>query len=104
MCKKLLYAGCQQVMLDYADPVQLELTKEVSLKFGKEKIAAGVADISLLEQEKELLKEYTSNVIFVLSRCNGGGCADVSGFGGNHFAGGFPGKAHRGAFLCQYQR
>ena len=49
-------------MLDYADPVQLELTKEVSLKFGKEKIAAGVADISLLEQEKELLKEYTSNV------------------------------------------
>ncbi len=30
--------------------------KEVSLKFGKEKIAAGVADISLLEQEKELLK------------------------------------------------
>lgn len=28
--KKLLYAGCQQVMLDYADPVQLELTKEVS--------------------------------------------------------------------------
>ena len=30
--KKLLYAGCQQVMLDYADPVQLELTKEVSLK------------------------------------------------------------------------
>ena len=60
--KKLLYAGCQQVMLDYADPVQLELTKEVSLKFGKEKIAAGVADISLLEQEKELLKEYISNV------------------------------------------
>ena len=50
--KKLLYAGCQQVMLDYADPVQLELTKEVSLKFGKEKIAAGVADILLLEQEK----------------------------------------------------
>lgn len=49
-------------MLDYADPVQLELTKEVSLKFGKEKIAAGVADISFLEQEKELLKEYTSNV------------------------------------------
>lgn len=26
------------------------------------KIAAGVADILLLEQEKELLKEYTSNV------------------------------------------
>lgn len=25
------------MMLDYADPVQLELTKEVSLKFGKEK-------------------------------------------------------------------
>ena len=43
-------------MLDYADPVQLELTKEVSLKFGKEKIAAGVADILLLEQEKELLE------------------------------------------------
>ena len=60
--KKLLYAGCQQVMLDYADPVQLELTKEVSLKFGKEKIAAGVADITLLEQEKELLKEYTTNL------------------------------------------
>ena len=37
--KKLLYAGCQQVFLNYAKAANIELTEEVSKRFGKEKIA-----------------------------------------------------------------
>lgn len=46
--KKLLYAGCQKVFLNYAKEGNIELTHEVSAKFGKEKILACV------KNEKEL--------------------------------------------------
>ena len=35
--KKLIYAGCQKVFLNYAKESNIELTHEVSGKFGKEK-------------------------------------------------------------------
>ena len=95
--KKLLYAGCQQVMLDYADKRGLpEIWQRKNRSRRCRYFASGTG--------KGAAKGIYLQRIFVLSRCNGGGCADVSGFGGNLFAGGFPGKAHRGAFLCQYQR
>ena len=40
--KKLIYAGCQKVFLNYAKEGNIELTHEVSSKFGKEKILACV--------------------------------------------------------------
>ena len=40
--KKLIYAGCQKVFLNYAKESNIELTHEVSGKFGKEKIMASV--------------------------------------------------------------
>lgn len=40
--KKLIYAGCQKVFLNYAKEGNVELTHEVSSKFGKEKILACV--------------------------------------------------------------
>ena len=40
--KKLIYAGCQKVFLNYAKESNIELTHEVSGKCGKEKIMASV--------------------------------------------------------------
>lgn len=38
--KKLIYAGCKKVFLNYSKESNVELTKEVSDRFGKEKILA----------------------------------------------------------------
>lgn len=60
--KKLLYAGCRQVVLDFSQPEQAALTEEVSLKFGKEKIIAGVDNPGQIETHKELIDAYTAEV------------------------------------------
>ena len=78
--------------------------KEVSLKFGKEKNRSRRCRYFASGTGKELLKEYTSNVFFVLSRCNGGGCADVSGSGGNLFCRRVSLEKLIEVLSCQYQR
>ena len=40
--KKLLYAGCAKAVLNYSKEGNVEITKEVSLKFGREKIVAAL--------------------------------------------------------------
>lgn len=61
--KKLLYAGCKQVMLDLADPCQAELLKEVSLKFGRDKILAGAEEPGQLAAFREQIADYACEVI-----------------------------------------
>lgn len=78
--KKLIYAGCQKVFLNYAKEGNVELTHEVSSKFGKEKILACVrteaelaeavshgpllcgivtlSDLAFAEKATEAVKEY----------------------------------------------
>lgn len=78
--KKLIYAGCQKVFLNYAKEGNVELTHEVSSKFGKEKILACVrtkgelaeavshgpllggimtlSDLVFAEEAAEAVKEY----------------------------------------------
>ncbi|MFQ6843754.1 MAG: bifunctional phosphoribosyl-AMP cyclohydrolase/phosphoribosyl-ATP diphosphatase HisIE [Lachnospiraceae bacterium] len=78
--KKLIYAGCQKVFLNYAKEGNVELTHEVSSKFGKEKILACVrteeelaeavshgpllggimtlSDLAFAEKAAEAVKEY----------------------------------------------
>lgn len=46
--KKLLYAGCQKVFLNYAKEANIELTHEASSRFGKEKLLACVKDAQAL--------------------------------------------------------
>lgn len=48
--KKLIYAGCQKVFLNYAKESNIELTHEVSGKFGKEKIMASVRSSEALTE------------------------------------------------------
>lgn len=62
--KKLLYAGCTQAILNYNKSTNIEITEEVSKKFGKDKIVACLSNIAELEDNKDLLNEYVSGVFF----------------------------------------
>ena len=63
--KKLLYAGCKKAVLNYSKEVNIQLTREVSLKFGKDKIAACIANASEIEANAPLLSEFVSEVILL---------------------------------------
>ncbi|HJA94304.1 MAG TPA: bifunctional phosphoribosyl-AMP cyclohydrolase/phosphoribosyl-ATP diphosphatase HisIE [Candidatus Eisenbergiella merdipullorum] len=61
--KKLLYAGCRQAVLDYDRSDNVELTKEVSLKFGPERLLARIGSEQMLEEAAAWLKERVSGVL-----------------------------------------
>lgn len=61
--KKLLYAGCKQAVLDYHDPEAVDITEEVSLKFGKEKLLVKADDIDTLRKEMSRIEQYASAVL-----------------------------------------
>ncbi len=63
--KKLLYAGCQKVALNYSKEENIALTQEVSLKFGKEKILACVRSTAEITANRDLLMEYAGGVILL---------------------------------------
>ena len=63
--KKLLYAGCKRAVLDYEKESNIAITKEVSLKFGKEKLLASYNDAALLTEHKELLESYLSGLVLM---------------------------------------
>lgn len=52
-------------MLTYIDQVEEELTKEVSLKFGKEKIIAAVLNTKIFLSHSEFLETYVSEVLYL---------------------------------------
>ena len=61
--KKLLYAGCKRACLNYSLAGNIELTKEVSDKFGKDKIIACVKSPAELNDNLSVIKAYTSTVL-----------------------------------------
>ncbi|WP_342755783.1 bifunctional phosphoribosyl-AMP cyclohydrolase/phosphoribosyl-ATP diphosphatase HisIE [Kineothrix sedimenti] len=63
--KKLLYAGCKKAALNYSKPENIEITQEVSLKFGKEKIAACFIDTQELLRNKETIENYVDELILL---------------------------------------
>ncbi|MBD5547448.1 MAG: bifunctional phosphoribosyl-AMP cyclohydrolase/phosphoribosyl-ATP diphosphatase HisIE [Lachnospiraceae bacterium] len=63
--KKLLYAGCAKAALNYSKESNIEITREVSLKFGKDKIIACIAEASEIEANESLLSEYVEQVILI---------------------------------------
>ena len=56
--KKLLYAGCAKAVLNYSKVSNVEITEEVSKKFGKNKILA------TFTKKEELFSSSINNVIF----------------------------------------
>lgn len=63
--KKLLYAGCKKAALNYSKRGNIEITQEVSKKFGKEKIAACYADTKTILENQEIIEEYVGELILV---------------------------------------
>lgn len=67
--KKLLYAGCKKAALNYAKPGNIEITAEVSKKFGKDKIVACVTEVSAITENEELIEAYVDEIILVKETC-----------------------------------
>lgn len=63
--KKLLYAGCTKAALNYSKEDNIEITKEVSDKFGKEKIVACIAAAEEIQANEAILSEYVNEVILI---------------------------------------
>lgn len=63
--KKLLYAGCKKAALNYSKEGNIEITEEVSKKFGKEKIAVCYSDTSTILAHQDLIDEYADELILV---------------------------------------
>ncbi len=63
--KKLLYAGCTKAGLNYSKPDNITLTEEVSKRFGEDKLFASVANLVSLNENKKLLEDYVSEILFM---------------------------------------
>ena len=61
--KKLLYAGCKRACLNYSKQTNVDITKEVSDKFGKDKIIACVKTSNELIDNLETVKAYVGTVL-----------------------------------------
>ena len=66
--KKLLYAGCKKAVLNYSKPENIEITEEVSKKFGKDKIVACIFDVKEITENEVLIEEYVEELILVKER------------------------------------
>ncbi len=63
--KKLLYAGCKKASLNFKKPENIEILKEVSDKFGAEKIVICYSDPAVLEQNKDLILRCAKELVFI---------------------------------------
>lgn len=63
--KKILYTGCKKAVLDYDNAGNIDITQEVSLKFGKDKIFVSLSDPTVLKEQEELVNQYVSGVILM---------------------------------------
>ncbi|MGN0350547.1 MAG: bifunctional phosphoribosyl-AMP cyclohydrolase/phosphoribosyl-ATP diphosphatase HisIE [Roseburia sp.] len=56
--KKLIYAGCLQVILNGSKPISIELAKEASTRFGKDRILVSVKNVDFAFKHQEVMTEY----------------------------------------------
>ncbi len=56
--KKLLYAGCAKVILDFSLPEGAGLLKEASQRFGREKLLVSISSAKEFAENQSLLEEY----------------------------------------------
>ncbi len=63
--KKLLYAGCKKAALNFNKPGNVEILKEVSDKFGSEKIVICYSDPKVLEQNKDMILSCAKELVFI---------------------------------------
>ncbi len=63
--KKILYTGCSKAVLNYGKQSNIDLTEEVSKRFGKEKIAATVDSSDVVSAPAALVEEFVSELIYL---------------------------------------
>lgn len=63
--KKLLYAGCKKACLNYSKVSNIEITEEVSKKFGKDKICACIDNAESIRNNHDQIAEYIEEIILV---------------------------------------
>ncbi len=63
--KKLIYAGCKKAALNYSKSENIEITKEVSQKFGKDKIVASISGADEIVDNEDLIDEYVDELLLV---------------------------------------
>ena len=66
--KKLLYAGCKKAALNFSKPSNIEILKEVSEKFGKEKIVICYDDPQTIDNNKDQVEALSSELIRVVDQ------------------------------------
>ena len=67
--KKLIYAGCKMAALNYSKAGNIEITEEVSKKFGKDKIAVCISEIDEITENEAMIDDYVDKLILVKERC-----------------------------------
>ncbi len=68
--KKLLYAGCKRAALNFSKQSNFEILKEVSEKFGKDKILACFTEKDKVKENEESVLEYVSELFFLSGSCS----------------------------------
>lgn len=63
--KKLLYAGCMQVMLNAAKPSSIGLAEEASQRFGKDRIVLSIHNVDFIFKHKSDIEE-TFHELYIL--------------------------------------
>ena len=64
--KKLLYAGCMQVMLNAAKPSSIGLAEEAGKRFGKDRIVLSVHNVDFIFKHKSYIEE-TVHELYILN-------------------------------------
>ena len=62
--KKLLYAGCKRAVLDFSLQSNIDAAKEVSEKFGKDKILVMVKDAGTALNNSDAISKYATELIY----------------------------------------
>ncbi len=63
--KKLLYAGCKKAVLNYSREDNIEITEEVSGKFGKEKLVVCIKSADEFNDNKDLIVSCANEVLIL---------------------------------------
>jgi len=63
--KKILYAGCEKAVLNFAKECSQDILEDVSTRFGREHIAATIASEDSLVINKERLETYVSELVLI---------------------------------------
>lgn len=68
--KKLLYAGCRKVFLNFSKEGNIQMLEEVSRRFGKEKMAVCTDSYAVLSRHREEIEAYADEVLLLADEVN----------------------------------